>query len=283
MAIGITIALLTAGHLFISYKIRQLLPKLVTQLSEGHYELRYHTLDFHYFRPKLLLTGIQMKPVGDSLETAYTVSIDSISLSIHSYLPLFLKGRQINVEEIRLVRPLVIGKRLVPNANRSEDAELHKQINRLQQNAIRFLNALQVNACSLIKAHFQYYPILGQQRHFNIENIDLSINDLIIPSDQNKMIEASIRLNLFNPKFRIPDSSLHISLDRFVWDNQQHYVEAAAFKIAQQQTARRDSFQIQLQAIRIRKINWLLWLDSGIVRFDTVLTKDGQLFFSDYC
>lgn len=279
-AIVITIAVLTAMHLFISYQIRHLLPKLVTSLSKGNYRLSYQTLDFHYVQPELILTGIQLKPVGDSLETAYMVSVDTVDLSIESFIPLFLKQKEVNVDLIRLVHPVVIGKRIIGSPKNRADAALHVQIGRLQQNAIRFLHALEVNACQLIDGQFQYYPYPDQQRHFNLQHLHLIINDLVIPRAPHQMIKAEVHMVLDQPNIQIPDTSLRIRLNRFVWDNLKHHVQLDAFNVLQQQTTKQDHFTIQLDTIRIRKIDWARWLDSGIVHLDTVLTNNGQLFFT---
>lgn len=280
MAIVVTIALLAAGHVFVSYQIQRLLPKLISQLSKGNYSLQYRTITFQYVKPDLLLTGIEMKPVGHTMETGYTVSVDSLYLSIDSFLPLFFSSKNINVGFLKLVHPVVIGKRTTHVPQQQTDTELHQQIAGLQQNAIVFFRSLQVNTCEILNGDFKYFPYPNNEQHFNLENIDLSIHDLTIPKNKYEQIQASIRLELLNPKLKIPDTSLHVSVDRFIWDNQQHYVDVAAFLMEQPQTPKRDSFRIQLDAIRIRNINWPLWLDSGIVRLDTVLAKDGDLYFS---
>jgi hypothetical protein len=283
-AILIAIALLTSVHVFISYQIRHLLPRLVNSLSDGNYTLTYKTVNYSYIKPELLLTGIQMKPASNSLETSYTITVDTLYLGIESFIPLFLKTRELNVDKIRLVHPMIIGKRMKHPRGFLTDGELHIQVSRLQQNAIRFLNVLQVDECNLVNGHFKYYPQVQQEeQYFNIENINISIKDLFIAKPDHALkerISASIHLDLHQPHFRFPDTSFQISLNTFIWDNQQHYIEAEDFSIAQRQTQLRDSFQIRLDTLHIRKMDWSLWLDSGIVRLDTLLANNGNLFFS---
>jgi hypothetical protein len=161
--------------------------------------------------------------------------------------------------------------------------ELHEQVSKMQENAMKFLNALSVDRCNIVNGSFRYYPFPGKERNFNIEHVDLSIRDLVIPefhSNDIEKIKASIKLSIKNPSLQIPDSLLQVQLDHFEWDNQEHYINVGKFEITQKTSVPlRDSFQVLLDTIRIRNIDWPVWLDSGIIRVDTLIANNGDLYF----
>ncbi len=212
----------------------------------------------------------------------YEVKVDSVYLSLESIIPIILNDA-VKVKEVRLVNPSVLARRLSEKAEKGYEASLHSQVSVLQDNAMKFFNALSVKKCSIVNGSFRYYPVPGSKMDFNIEHVNLDITDLVIPEFRNSEkdeIEAAIKLSIRNPSLRIPDSLLNIQLDFFEWDNKAHYVDVGKFLINQRNALpMRDSFLIVLDTIRIKNIYWKTWLDSGIIKLDTLLAKNGNMYF----
>lgn len=282
MALIVPVLLLSGVHFFVLSQLKKLLPTLIETLSDGKYALTYDQVRFQYFSPYMKLKGVHLKPTSDSMDEAYEVKVDSLYLSLESILPVLLNNA-VSVNEIRLVRPVVRAWRILDKKEKVDGGFLHVQVSKLQENAMQFFNALSVKKCSIVDGSFRYHPMPGSDMHFNIEHVSLDINDLVIPEysgTTDKGIEARIRLSIRNPALRIPDSLLNIQLDFFEWDNQAHYVDVGKFMISQRNALPvRDSFLIMLDTIRIRNIDWSIWLDSGIVSVDTLLAKNGNMYF----
>jgi hypothetical protein len=282
LALIVPVLLLSGVHLFVTSQLKKVLPTLVENLSDGKYALTYEQVRFNYFSPYMRLRGVHLKPTGDSMDEVYEVTVDSVFLSLESVLPILLNDA-VSVHEIRLVRPVVKARRIVDKKEKGNSGSLHVQMSRLQDNAMRFFNALSVSKCSIFDGSFRYHPQPGSSGHFNIEHVNLDINDLIIPEYDrynNNDIEARIKLSIRNPALSIPDSLLKIQVDFFEWDNHAHYVDVGKFLISQRKAIPvRDSFLIMLDTIRIRTIDWNRWLDSGIVKLDTLMAKNGNMYF----
>lgn len=282
LALIIPILIFSGIHFFVTSQVRKLLPNLVNDISGGTYRLRYQNLKFNYFNPYMTLTGVHLQPVRASMDEEHDVKADTVLLSLESFIP-FITNDAIHVREIRVVNPAVLSKRNVLRKDDKDPAELHAQVSRLQENAILFLNALSVRKCSIINGSFRYYPLPGRTGYFNLEHVDLTVTDLNIPaysSKEQNRITAGIKVSILNPRLSIPDSLISVQLDRFDWDNQKHKMEIGKFSISQRSVqAISDSFQIQLDTIRIRNIDWPVWLDSGMIKLDTLLANSGSMYF----
>ncbi len=282
LALIVPALLLSGVHFFVTTQLKKILPSLVENLSDGKYALTYEQVRFRYFSPYMKLKGVHLKAIGDSMDEAYEVKVDSVYLSLESILPLFLNDA-VHVHEIRLVRPTVLGRQISEKKEKGTGGSLHIQLSRLQDNAMKFFNALSVRKCSIVDGSFRYHPVAGSNRHFNIEHVFLNIDDLVIPEysrSGDKAIEARIKLSIRNPALRIPDSLINLQVDFFEWDNHAHYIDVGKFMISQRNAPPlRDSFLVMLDTIRIRSINWNVWLDSGIVRLDTLMAKNGNMYF----
>jgi len=281
LAIALPVLLFSGVHFFIARQVRKILPNLVESLTDGQYSFSYTKLSFDYFSPFLRLTSAELHPLGKDLDEEYHVKVDSLYLSIESLLPLFLNDA-VKVNEIRLVSPSVLVKR---NKERQEQngGDLHEQVSRMQDNTMKFLNALSVVRCSLTNGSFRYYPNPGRPGHFNIEHVDLDIRDLVIPrfsAEKKEEITAWINVSIKEPSLRIPDSLIKLEVDHFEWDNRKAMVELGEFTISQRSSPPvSDSFRISLGQIGIRRIDWAAWLDSGIIRLDTLIARDGSMYF----
>jgi hypothetical protein len=282
LAVLIPVLLFSAIHFIVTTQVKRLLPTLVEQLSNGEYGLSYNKIRFEYFSPYLKLSKVKFAPLKQGLDTEFEVSVDSLYLSLESIIPLFLNSA-VSVKEIRLVNPAVLARTNVVDKGKRNEAELHIQVGKMQENAMKFLNALSVDKCNIINGSFRFYPFPGNPANFNIEHVYLSINDLVIPefhANDIEKIQASIKLSIRNPSIRIPDSLINIQVDNFEWDNQAHYVNIGKFEISQRAALPlRDSFDVSLDTIRIRNIDWPRWLDSGIIKVDTLIADNGDLYF----
>lgn len=278
----IPIVLLSGIHFFVVYKAKQLLPTIVSRISDGRYTMTSAKVRFHYFSPYIKLIDAHLSPATPGMDEEYEVKVDSLYLSIESILPIFL-NKAINVKEVRLVNPSVVIRKNVADTSTIPDDLIHKRIGAVQQNAIIVLNELSVNSCKIVNGSFQFYPYPGSDRHYNIEHVNLNIEDLVIPpyeGDKTQNIEGRIRLEIREPNLRIADSVLLVGLNNFVWDNQERYVNIGKFQISQHlRIVQPDSFMIALDTIRIQHVHWQTWLDSGIIRVDSLIANHGDMYF----
>lgn len=281
-AVIIPIVLLSGIHFFVVYKAKQLLPTIVSRVSDGRYTMTSAKVRFHYFSPYIKLIDAHLSPTTPGMDEEYDVRVDSLYLSIESILPIFL-NKSINVKEVRLVNPSVVIRKNVADSNNISDGQINTRVAALQRNAIIVLNELSVNNCRIVNGSFRFYPYPGSERHYNLEHIHLSIDDLVIPpyeGAQTQNIEGRIRLEIREPNLRIADSVLMVGMDNFVWDNQERYVNIGKFQISQHlRTERPDSFMIALDTIRIQHVHWQTWLDSGIIRVDSLIANNGDMYF----
>ncbi len=279
MPVLLTVAL----HFFIAYKARLILPSLVRDLSDGNYTMTANKLRFNYLNPSITLSGISFRPVTNNLDQTYEVHADTIVLAIEKILPLLL-NRQVNVKDILIVSPDI---EIIRNRGEQkvlETDDLNGQVRELQANTMEFLNELKVKSCRIKNASFRYYPFPGSKRKYNIRHINLAISDFNLPKpteDTNEVaIEGSIRLSIQDPEIEIPDSFKRVQLDYFEWSNKEHDVNVGKFMLSQRSLPpRTDSFLIQLDTIAIRKIDWKVWLDSGIIKLDTIMARNGNMYF----
>lgn len=259
-----------------------LLPGLVAKMSKGKYTMTSTKFAFDYFSPYLTLTGVHLKPAKPDLDEAYEVTIDSFYLSIESFLPIVF-NKSINVKEIRVVNPSIVIERNKEKLATNDGSEIHEKMRSLQDNAILFLNELSVNECTIVNGSFRFYPLLDRNRYFNLEHVNLEVRDLVIPEykgDRSAGIEGKIKLNILEPKLHLPDSLIEVSMSNFAWDNQDRYINVGNFIISQHSMPpRADSFLIALDTIRIRQLDWNAWLDSGILKVDTVVANNGNMYF----
>ncbi len=271
-------------HLFIAYRARMMLPALVKQMSDGNYTMTAKKLRFNYLNPSIRLTGISFHPIVEGLDQTYQITADTLVLKIDKILPLIL-NRQVNVEDILVVSPdIEIKRNDKGEAVSMGKDDLNSAIGQLQGNTMTFLNELKVKRCRIKNASFRYFPFPQSQRKYSIRHIDLSIADFNLPKLQDDTssfsVEGDISLNIQNPEIEIPDSFKQVQLDYFNWSNKKHDVSVGKFSISQRSLPPRvDSFLIQLDTIAIRKINWKTWLDSGIIRLDTIMAKNGSMYF----
>ena len=284
VAIVLPILLLAGLHLFITYKARMILPTLVRQMSDGNYTMTAKKLRFNYLNPSITLTGITFRPVkADSLDQTYEVHADTLVLRIERILPLLL-NRQVYVDDILIVSPDVEIIRHHGEQKALETDNLNGQIRELQGNTMEFLNELKVKRCRIINGSFRYLPFPGSQRKYNIQHIDLDIADFNLPKpsvDTNDIsIEGRVKLSIHDPRLEIPDSFKHVQLDYFEWSNREHDINVGKFVLSQRSMPpRADSFLVQLDTIAIRKINWRTWLDSGIIKLDSIMARNGNMYF----
>ncbi len=281
-ALLIPVILLTGIHFFVVYKAKQLLPTIVSRVSDGKYTLTSAKVRFHYFSPYIKLVDAHLRPATPGMDEEYEVKVDSLYLSIESIIPIFI-NKAINVKEVRLVNPSVVIRKNVADNNDVGDYLIHKRVGAMQRNTILVLNELSVNNCRIVNGRFQFFPFPGSNRHYNLEHINLSIDDLVIPpyeGNATQDIEGRIRLEIREPNLQIADSLLMVGLDNFVWDNQEKYLNVGKFQISQHHMpAREDSFMVALDTIRIRRVNWQTWLDSGIISLDTLMAANGDMYF----
>lgn len=281
-AVIIPIVLLSGIHFFVVYKAKQLLPTIVSRVSDGRYTMTSAKVRFHYFSPYIKLIDAHLLPATPGMDEEYEVRVDSLYLSIESILPIFL-NKAINVKEVRLVNPSVVIRKNVSDTNTLSDEQIHTRVAALQRNATIVLNELSVNSCRIVNGSFRFYPYPGSEKHYNLEHIHLSIDDLVIPpyeGEQTQNIEGRIKLEIREPNLRIADSVLMVGMDNFVWDNQERYVNIGKFQISQHLRVQRpDSFMIALDTIRIQHVHWQTWLDSGIIRVDSLIANNGDMYF----
>ena len=277
------VILLASLHFFIAYKARIMIPRLVHNMSGGNYTMTAKKLRFNYLNPSITLTGISFRPVKDGLEQSYTVEVDTLVLRIEKILPLIL-NRQVNVDEILVVSPAIEIKRNKGEQEKLEKEDLNGQIKALQANTMEFLNELKVKSCRIKNASFRYFPFPGSNRKYNIQHINLDIADFKLPKPSEdssvSSIEGSIKLSIQNPQLEIPDSFKRVQLDYFEWSNKEHNVNVGKFVYTQRSLPpMSDSFLIQLDTLAIHQIDWKVWLDSGIVKLDTILARNGNMYF----
>lgn len=273
---------MSGAHFFIVYKAKQLLPTIVSRVSDGKYTMTSAKLRFHYFSPSLMLIDAHLRPATRGMDEEYEVKVDSLYLSIESVLPILL-NKAINVKEVRLVNPAVLIRRNVRKENDLADDLIHRRVNAMQRNVILVLNELSVNSCRVVNGSFRFYPFPGSERHYNLEHANLAIDDLVIPpyeGEATQGIEGRIRLQIRDPQLRIADSLLRVGMDDFVWDNQQRYMHVGNFQISQRSAlSGTDSFLVALDTIRLRHVYWQTWLDSGLLRLDTLIANNGNMYF----
>lgn len=281
-AVIVPIVLLSGIHFFVVYKAKQLLPTIVSRVSDGKYTMTSAKVRFHYFSPYIKLIDAHLSPATPGMDEEYEVRVDSLFLSIESILPIFL-NKAINVKEVRLVNPAVVIRKNVSDTSIIDDGQIHTRVAALQRNATIVLNELSVNTCRIVNGSFRFYPYPGSEKHYNLEHINLSIDDLVIPpyeGEATQNIEGRIRLEIKEPNLRIADSVLLVGVDNFVWDNQERYVNIGKFQISQHLRIQRpDSFMIALDTIRIQHVHWQTWLDSGIIRVDSLIAANGDMYF----
>lgn len=281
-AVAIPILLFTGLHLFVTYKAKQLLPTLVSRITDGRYTLTAKKFRFSYFSPYVKLAGVSLRPVATDMDEEYSVDVDSLSLSIESIIPIFL-NRAINVRDIRVVHPSVTIRRNVAMKDTTDPGDIYRRVAEMQDNTALFLNELHVDACEILNGGFRFYPIPGSERNFNIEHVSLSIRDLVIPpyeGNKTKSIDGKIRLVIDDPRLSIPDSLISVKMDKFVWDNQERYLTVGSFVISQRSAApRADSFLISLDTIRVQHVHWDEWLNTGLVNMDTLIAHNGEMYF----
>ena len=282
LAVVLLLALLFTGlHLFLSYRARKILPSLVSAITDGKYRLSAERYSLNYFDPDLRMTGIRLEPAVQGLDEEYHVRVDSLYLNIASILPVFLNDA-IQVKKMRVVNPSVSVRRKVRVAGRDKE-QIHLRVSEMQNNAVLLLNELSVDACDLVNGSFRFYPYPGSERRFNIEHVDLSIRDLLVPPYEGKRtrgIEGKIRLTVNEPRLSIPDSLVSIHMDRFSWDNQERFLNVGSFVISQRAShPQADSFLISLDTIRVSHVYWDEWLGTGQVKMDTLIAHHGEMFF----
>jgi len=278
----VPIVLLSGMHFFVVYKAKQLLPTIVSRISDGRYTMTSAKVRFNYFSPYIKLIDAHLSPATPGMDEEYEVRVDSLYLSIESILPILL-NKAINVNEVRLISPSVVIRKNLADTNAISDDQIHKRVGAVQRSAIIVLNELSVNSCRIVNGSFRFYPYPGSEKHYNLEHINLSIDDLVIPpyeGEHTQNIEGRIRLEIREPNLRIADSVLMVGMDNFVWDNQERYVNIGKFQISQHLRIQRpDSFMIALDTIRIQHVYWQTWLDSGIIRVDSLIANNGDMYF----
>ena len=252
-------------------------------MSGGRYTMSAGNLRFNYLRTSITITDIHFRPVRNDLEEVYMVSADSLILRLDKIIPLLL-NREVHVDEIRVVNPAIEVRKNIADKDHLHKSDLNSKIRELQANTMEFLNELRVNSCILKNASFRYYPVPGMNKRYQLRNIDLSIRDFKLPKpgtdSADQTIEGKIRLSIHNPQMEIPDSFRRVQFDFFEWNNENHNVNLGKFMLTQRSFPPRiDSILVQLDTISIRKIDWKIWLDSGIVKLDTIMARNGNMYF----
>lgn len=265
--------LLSGGFFYLSGKMSRLLPELIDRISHGHYRLDYQSIRLHFLRPEIEISGARLTPVDGSQETEYHVSLDTFRVRLRSVWPLLLQ-EPVQVQSLRIVHPTIVARRMHARSKPREGA-LHDQVRRMKEQAVTFLRALQVENASLVGGAFQFYPFPNQERHFQLKNIGFHIQDLKV--SEAASVSAAMQLEVNQPELVLPDTTLSAGISRFQWDSRTGKVDAGDLFLSRHPGPGRDSFLIRLEAVQIRTIHWMVWLDSGIVRLDTLLANDGIL------
>ncbi|MFZ9660853.1 MAG: hypothetical protein ACO29O_03155, partial [Chitinophagaceae bacterium] len=279
ISITLLLILIASLHLFIVYKANILLPGLVQNLSHGKYELKVKNLKFSYWNASIDLKEVQLLPAVENLEEEFHVQAISIHLRIHSLFSL-ITGRNIMVRELVISGPDVEVKRNAKVTKVIKRSELHLLIGTLQQSAIHFLQALQVDRSSITGGSFRYFPIPESKNHYNIKNIDIRLTDVHVKeSDQD--LTGKIKISVLDPGLILPDSLKHIQLDKFIWDSEKDIVEVGKFVISQKGKKNlSDSAKVELDALIIKKLYWKEWIQTGIVHVDSLMAENGKMYFS---
>jgi hypothetical protein len=73
-------------HFFVVYKAKQLLPTIVSRISDGRYTMTSAKVRFNYFSPYIKLIDAHLSPATPGMDEEYEVRVDSLYISNESIL-----------------------------------------------------------------------------------------------------------------------------------------------------------------------------------------------------
>ena len=274
--LGMMLLLLLSAHLLLQYRARQVLQRVVEDLSDGHYTTRASKVEVGYFPVGVRLQSFALQPTRSNHQLL-SFSADSIDLKIGSIWALLLK-KKLDVQVIHLHKPS-----LVAYAHHHAHADSSRQpvaqtIAAIQQKLFQAFTELDVRDASIADASIKIINAQDESKYFSINHVNLSMLGFDVSPELAKtgtpvFQQGNITLN--RPDIHLEDSSLQIQLGKLMVNGIKGDVEIDSLDIAYQ-TPQEATEKIRLNSIDIRNFNWARYLQEGFFEVDSILIDKGE-------
>lgn len=278
------VVLFGGAHLFLYYKATSLLKAFVERVSNGSFSATAEKVRLGYLPYRIKAINIKFFPLDSSTSRTYHINADTLQLRLNSLAPILFYN-SLEVDEVRLVRPMVLVRSDGSNSPRGE-VRFNIPIKEIQDGLFKSLDFLQVDRCVIEDGGFKLTRT-DIQENLAVNHINLSIDSLLaakkgIVNPMGDTVGANILLSINQPDIEIPDSNYRVDVDRLEMDTKRNRFTIDELRFSR--TKEDDAFDtLKLSSVSLRRLNWELFLHSGIIELDSVIVKNGlaQLDLTD--
>lgn len=282
MVMAVVAALIFSLQVYLNIKATKLFAEAVDRLSNGMYKGKATRIRVQVLSLRMRATNLEIVP-ADSVHagTYYIVRCDSLYGDLGSVLALIFQ-KHLEIEKVHLVRPVVeVYDHELPNKEDTPAATpLRLVILDMQRAMMRSFNAFNVDEFALYDARFRYYSNPARSEYYNISNINLSVKNLINSKQTQGQVKADINVSITDPALHYPDSLIRVSIDRLELSTVKNSFSVQSLELSKRIPGT-DSAEIlaQLSAMQLAGLNWINWLQTGLVEIDSVSASNGHLAF----
>ncbi|MFM8431446.1 MAG: hypothetical protein ACKOA1_01500, partial [Bacteroidota bacterium] len=262
---------LTAAHLLLKYRAKQVFITLVGQVSKGSFKAEAEEVDISYAPFGVEITGFLLLPnTADAVLKG--VVCERLSLHIESLFD-FIFYRRLDLDEFIAVRPSVT---IQGSRNRQEVSRM--SISGLQKNLFELFDLLKAEKVRLDDCAFRIDYSKDTADYFSINRFSLSLDSFRLEKKGDAVSDpfrGRASFTISRPEIHVADTSLSIGVHEVSLDK-----TSGALKIDSLSILVKDEemqFEgIRLASVSIKELNWSKFLREGRIDIDSAIVLKGS-------
>lgn len=217
LGLAITAVLLTVATFFVGKRFAgEILNEVIKRETNGFYGLTFQSIDFDILNRRfkvneLILTVDTTKDLESlGIRNAYDVSLQELIIDLES-LGEFYLNKELLMKNVQVIDPDI---QMVPIGPPQKKETFSFQAGNMYQAISDYLKVLKIDYFRIQEGKLEYG---GNQ--FTLGNIDFLVRNLLMDSvsrSNNVFYSETIRLEVSNQKFHLPDSIHEVTFDRFL-------------------------------------------------------------------
>ncbi len=263
-----------AANYILSYKSKELLQKVVSNVTKDAYRLDAEKVTIFYKHAGISGNKINLVPIGDTTNKA-TISLEKVEIRLESLWNL-LWNRKLEVKTIEFIKPALTA--YAKKKTGSAQKGISETINEIQLKLFEIIDVLNVKNVTIEDAALKIYGADEVNNSFlSITHVNLTLKDiLILPStnDTTPQIKLTGSLTLLKPDIHLPSDNISAKVGKLSADisNTSLAIDELDFSIT---SAENKTQKLTLSSIDISHFNWDRFLKEGLIELDSVVINKG--------
>lgn len=278
---GVLLLLIVCLHLIIRYRSKELVSKVVNELSGGRYVAETGNVSFQYFPAGISISELSVKPTSDTGKLFYIKS-RQIELKLTSLVAL-LVDKKMGVSLLHVEDPEIVVKGKIDATD--DKKTFPESIREIQNGLFKTFSLLKVNDASIQNGAIRLYLHPNPERYFAINHLNLDLKNIVLEPDADSdgipEFEGTVTITLKNPDIHFANRSLELQMGLLEASSQKHslVIDSMRFRYAK---GKEQIDTINLERIKINQLNWKRFLKDGNMELDSVIVATGETTLNFY-